>query len=303
MLATSGSHEKEPRMHRTRTVSNLARAVALAAALAGAAEVGAQSEETIHACVGPAAQMAHDAMDAWRAGLLAKRSASDARERDMLVQLFAFAGAARTTADLISRHDTARDEMRESLEALEFLSASVRRAVDAARPLPDVVRAWDRVARDLDKVQELFWGPSASTSPTGAPPPTPQPTPPPPPPPPTQPAADRPVVEILEARSGGSFFTPDLVVKGRFRGKQLDRAEILLLDADGEVVYRDSKVLTEAIASQAASVPRDQVATVEWGVRVPHESQPQGEATIRVIAWDKRANEGRAETKSRVRNF
>ena len=263
-----------------------------------------QPGDTLHRLVGPAAELKHHATHAWRNALEAPYR-SDRGERQLLTQLFAFAGAADLTEDLITDHDAPRDETRAALQALDTLAYRVQRLVDTEDVEPAVETNWNLARKSLATLEERYGHTPAARPRDTDPDPDPRPDDrwdPPTPPRPEPRDPNMPWVHVVEhAWMGG--FTPDLMVKGRIEGKDLDRGSVTVKDSAGRLIHEDVTSITDLIRQQVSGMARGASAVVNWTYRVDDDEMAEGNNVIRVTATDKRGNSAWSELKVTKKAF
>lgn len=245
---------------------------------------------------GRAWALANEASQAWDAAGSERSSTSVAALR---LDLFTFAGSARLAAERLSDPNASADEATWLIQSLEDLAGGCQNSMDRARVGSTTRTAWSETRSALASLVD--GAPAMTGGVSRQPEPEPEPaTPVAEPEAPRDPDAPRSV--IAETRWSGTF-TPDLVVSGRVEGRGLNNGSLVLKDSSGREVYRDEKVINEAIVSSKQGAARDALTTATFSVRIDDDDLANGENTIVLTVTDSRGRSDEATTTVTKRLF
>lgn len=265
-------------------------------ALALTAPVAALADAArAHRMVGPAHELAHLAADARAAQ--AEEGGTSSTDQQLAFELTAFLGVARVAAHDLSRHETTADQVERLLRQLDDQARRVEDVLRRARVTQATRDAWRQARGALAELSSLPTGGGASDAeaPRREPAPEPEPGP---------EAADpnAPSVEISQTRWAGTF-TPDLVLSGRFAGRGLRSATLVVQASGGREVHRVEEALAQAIRDATAGQPSDARAEVPWQVRIDDDDLASGENVITVTVTDSRGRTAEAQVRLMKRVF
>ena len=86
-------------------------------------------------------------------------------------------------------------------------------------------------------------------------------------------------IVIGEHRLSGNFLSPDLLIKGRFSGDGLVKADLIIMDEEGKVYYREENAFPE-IGRLKGQAGRSEVS---FEKRISSSKMARGVNTIKII--------------------